>query len=218
MSKMMTKNLALSIKATEDNGVFEGYASVFDVRDMVGDVVVRGAFDASLKKHRAEGSMPALLWQHQHDQPIGVWDSMEEDGHGLKGRGRLLVDDDPVAKRAFAHLKAGSVTGLSIGFILKRERWDERSGLRYLDEMDLLETSIVTFPANPAARITQVKCASDIHSVRDLEVILREAGYSRSEAKAVASRFVPKDQRDADEAKALLHSLQHSISALKSAY
>ncbi|GJH59414.1 hypothetical protein ECZC03_48540 [Escherichia coli] len=63
------------------------------------------------------------------DEPIGVYTEMKEDDVGLYVRGRLLVDDDPLAKRAHAHMKAGSLTGLSIGYILKDWEYDREKGI-----------------------------------------------------------------------------------------
>jgi HK97 family phage prohead protease len=88
---MKTKDFCLDVKATdEDSGTFEGYASVFDVKDSYNEVVLPGAFADSLKTHFRQGTMPALLWQHDPSQPIGVWDDLAEDGKGLRGKGRLL--------------------------------------------------------------------------------------------------------------------------------
>lgn len=185
------RDFGLKIKAVDGKGIFEGYGSVFDVVDSYNDVVVAGAFKESLARHAEKGTMPALLWQHKHDEPIGRWLEMYEDDHGLYMKGELLIDDDPLAARAYAHLKAGSVSGLSIGYALNKWAYDEEKGVLELLEVDLWETSIVTFPANEDARIGEVK------TTRDLERVLRATGRcSRAEAKAVASAFDPKPQWD----------------------
>ncbi|EED2708574.1 HK97 family phage prohead protease [Salmonella enterica subsp. enterica serovar Miami] len=74
------------------------------------DVVVSGAFAASLRAWSDRKALPALLWQHRMDEPVGVYTEMKEDDVGLFVRGRLLIDDDPLAKRAHAHMKAGSLS------------------------------------------------------------------------------------------------------------
>ena len=79
---------------------------------------------------------------------------MKEDDVGLYVRGRLLIDDDPLAKRAHAHMKAGSLTGLSIGYVLKDWEYDRSKEAFLLKEIDLWEVSLVTFPSNDEARIT----------------------------------------------------------------
>lgn len=109
---MQTKqrlDVPLSLKSVSDSGEFEGYGSVFGVKDSHDDVVMSGAFAASLRAWSDRKALPALLWQHRMDEPIGVYTEMKEDDVGLYVRGRLLIDDDPLAKRAHAHMKAGLV-------------------------------------------------------------------------------------------------------------
>ncbi|WP_340619194.1 HK97 family phage prohead protease, partial [Xenorhabdus entomophaga] len=77
-------------------GEFEGYGSVFGVKDSYDDIVLPGAFANTLKQWNEKGSLPALLWQHRMDEPIGIYTEMKEDETGLYLRGRLLIDDDPL--------------------------------------------------------------------------------------------------------------------------
>lgn len=159
---MQTKqrlDIPLNLKSVSDSGEFEGYGSVFGVKDSHDDVVVPGAFTTTLQKWSEKKALPALLWQHRMDEPIGVYTEMKEDDVGLYVRGRLLIDDDPLAKRAHAHMKAGSLTGLSIGYILKDWEYDREKGVFLLKEIDLWEVSLVTFPSNDEARISDVKNA-----------------------------------------------------------
>ncbi|KAK6049552.1 phage prohead protease, HK97 family [Cooperia oncophora] len=130
-------NMTTSPSAGDDNG----YGSVFGVKDSHDDVVVPGAFTTTLQKWSEKKALPALLWQHRMDEPIGVYTEMKEDDVGLYVRGRLLVDDDPLAKRAHAHMKAGSLTGLSIGYILKDWEYDREKGVFLLKEIDLWEVA-----------------------------------------------------------------------------
>lgn len=198
--KTRTFDAPLELKALSEKGHFTGYGSVFDVKDHYSDIVVKGAFADTLAKHEKAGRYPPMLWQHDMHEPIGLFTDMAEDDHGLKVEGRLLIDSDPVARRAYAHLDAGSVSGLSIGYIPADEHYDKESGVNNLLAIDLWEVSIVTIPANDAARVGEVKSADGIESIRDLERILRDAGYSRQEAKKVVSRFASKTayQCDAD--------------------
>lgn len=128
-----------------------GYASVFGVKDQGGDIVMSGAYAASLARLRANGGKVRMLWQHDQTQPIGVWDEIAEDAHGLHVKGRLLTD---VAKgrEAAALLEAGAVDGLSIGYrTLRAEK--SAGGGRKLHEVELWEVSLVTFPMLPVARV-----------------------------------------------------------------
>ena len=146
---------ALDIKSIDPQGRFAGYASVFGVVDNQRDMMLAGAFKHTLAGRTGEVK---LLWQHQQSEPIGVFDTLFEDVHGLYVEGRLLLDVQR-AKEAYALLKEGAVNGLSIGYSPVRYRTDP-SGVRLLSEVDLWEISLVTFPANEAANVTVVKQAT----------------------------------------------------------
>jgi HK97 family phage major capsid protein/HK97 family phage prohead protease len=152
----MTDRLDLELKVgtVDDSGTFEGFASVFNEVDQVGDVVAPGAFRKSLAAHQAAGRLPLLLWMHRPDEPIGVWESIVETAHGLAVKGRLILDTAR-GREAYALLKEKALTGLSIGFrTLKSAR--TKTG-RLLQELDLAEISLVSFPALASARVTSVK-------------------------------------------------------------
>lgn len=210
-------DVPLQIKAVGDSGEFSGYGSVFGNQDSYGDIVVKGAFEKSLDSWREKGSMPALLWQHDHAEPIGVYTSIKEDDHGLQVEGRLLIDDDPLAKRAHAHLKAGSLSGMSIGYTLPNGwDYDSQKDAFMLKEIDLWEVSLVTFPANDAARVQNVKNifdAGEFPEPKLVERYLRDAGFSRQQAKSfMAQGYKAMNQRDADtgldELKSLIQTLK----------
>jgi HK97 family phage prohead protease len=132
------------------DGVFAGYASLFGVPDLVGDVVEPGAFRATLARRGAAGVK--LLWQHRAAEPVGRWIAIEEDRKGLAVTGRLH-DGLVRGREARALVEAGILDGLSIGFRTVRARSDPRTGLRHVAEVDLWEISLVTFPMLPGARI-----------------------------------------------------------------
>ncbi len=195
-------DVPLKIKSVSDTGEFEGYGSVFRVKDTYDDIVLPGAFGKSLAAWREKGGMPALLWQHQMSEPIGVYTEIREDDTGLFVKGRLLIDDDPLAKRAHAHMKAGSLSGLSVGYILNDWEYDKEKGAFLLKEIDLWEVSLVTFPANDEARVSDVKSAfarGDLPAQKTLERVLRDAGLSRTQAKAfMADGYRALSLRDAE--------------------
>ncbi len=131
--------------------IIEGYASLFGTRDLNDDVVAKGAFAAGLMRSKLSVRM---LYQHQAQTPIGVWDDIVEDTRGLYVRGRIL-DATPDGRMVAALVRAGAIDGLSIGFrTVKSRRGD--GGVRVLTEVELWEISIVTFPMMPGARITAV--------------------------------------------------------------
>ena len=208
--------LALEIKSVGDDGTIEGYASVFGVIDSWDDIVAKGAFVASLKEHLDAGTMPAMLWQHKDSEPIGVWLSMVEDAKGLKVTGKLALETVR-GKEAYALLKMGALNGLSIGFVAKQWSYDRDTDVRTLVEVDLWEVSLVTFQANKKATVTGIKSApDDLAAPKDAERALRDAGFSRAEAKTFVSRVMRMgdDQREAGESTA--QALQAAERLLKS--
>ena len=208
------KFTSLDLKGVEGDGSFEGYASLFHREDMSRDVVLPGAFADSLLKRGASGIK--MLFQHDANQPIGVWGSLKEDARGLYAQGRLMPE---VAKAREVHalMRAGALDGLSIGFRTVKGRRDRVSGVRRLEKVDLWEISIVTFPLLPEARVWTMKArpfAGAQPTERDFERWLtRDAGLTRREARALMSAGFDglKALRDAGEASSEEASLASRI-------
>lgn len=185
-----TKAVPLELKSFADNGTFSGYGSVYNVTDQGGDVVEAGAFEKSLKTWRDSGRVVPVLWQHKTSEPIGSWPELSEDNHGLLGKADLWIEDAPYARIAHKGMKSKTITGLSIGYRIKRETLDRKAGVNRLHELDLVEISVVTNPMNDAARVDSVKAkllAGDKPTIREFEEFLREKGFSRSEAERIAA-------------------------------
>lgn len=204
----------LEIKSLDDSsGTFEGYGAVFGNIDSYGDIIVRGAFQNYLSMNKPLNVK--LLWQHNSDEPIGVYDEIQEDENGLFVKGRLLIDEVEKSRECYALLKAGAISGLSIGYTVNANGSKYGSdGNRYLSDLKLWEISVVTFPANPEANIESVKNMS----IKDFERFLRDAGFSKKEAVEIASHgFKFRHQREADselnnsELLKALNTLNHSI-------
>lgn len=191
---METKDFSLEIKELTDEGVIEGYASVFGNVDKGGDKVMPGAFVESLTKARQTGRSVKMLWQHDPSQPIGVWEDLAEDAKGLWGKGRLVMDV-PKARETLALMKAGAISGLSIGYVTKSSEPD--GNYRLLKSVDLYEVSPVTFPMNERAKLTSVKAdgcediveklkAGDRLTEREFEHLVKGLGLSNSQAERAA--------------------------------
>ena len=196
-------------------GLFEGYGSVFGNKDLGNDVIQQGAFTKSLRKRKNKGVK--LLYQHKSDMPIGVFDEVREDDHGMVVKRRLALKTQAGAE-AYELLKMGALDGLSIGFRVNPEEvtYDKRNNKRIIKEVDLMEVSLVTFPMNPQATVRSVK--GEQYSIREWENGLRDAfNLSRSEAK-VAAKAVTKcfDQREVDESAEMVDAIKNLILTLKS--
>lgn len=160
-----------------DGRVVEGYASLFGMKDQGGDVVMPGAYGASLKRLSAKGGKVKMLWQHDPTQPIGVWDEVREDATGLWVKGRILAEVDR-GREALALLSAGAIDGLSIGYrTVKAER--DGKGQRLLSELELWEVSLVTFPMLPEARVAAK--SADEGLWREMAAIFEQARQQLAE-------------------------------------
>ncbi len=148
--------------AADEVGRFEGYASLFGVVDLAKDIVVPGAFQVSLAARGTRGVR--MLWQHDPAEPIGAWAAIEEDARGLRVRGRLNLSVAR-AREIHALMGQGAVDGLSIGYRVERGRRD-RTGVRRLEQVDLWEISVVTFPMQPGARVEAVKAEPVARAIR----------------------------------------------------
>lgn len=181
-----------------DTRVFEGYASIFGVADHDDEVIAKGAFKATLREWKAKGKLPKLLLQHGFGffgggavdmVPIGKWEEMREDDTGLFARGRLFDVETDRVKAVYAAMKEGELDGLSIGFRMRKFKIDQQTGIRTLTDIELWETSIVTFPANNAARISAVKSDGELPTERDFERWLRrEAGFSERQSETIIAK------------------------------
>lgn len=181
------------IKAVDEAGNFEGYASVFNNIDLGDDIILPGAF-TKVKTTRT-GQLKLALF-HDLTRLIGAADYKQDD-HGLylKGRVNLKVS---YARDAYELMKDGTLDSMSIGFNTITSAWEEREGrsIRVIKEAELWEASVVPFGMNPEAQVISVK--SDI---RHFESALRERmGLSQKEAAAVASLGYPALHRDGAKA------------------
>lgn len=193
-----TTSLAdVQIKLAGDDaasGTFAGYASVFGGVDSYGDTVQRGAFSGTLRRN---GTPKMLLNHDMQSLPIGRWIRAEEDDHGLFVEGELTPGSS-MASEVRAALKHGVIDGLSIGFFMRPGDYQTLdTGGRLIQKVNnLVEVSVVTFPADAAARVDLDSVKSEygdelqqIENLKDLERFLRDAGgFSKSAALAFVAR------------------------------
>ena len=188
--------IPVEVKVFGDAGTFEGYAAIFGNVDLGGDVIERGAFKEIVK---GRNGMVKILNQHSSRDPIGAAE-VKQDDKGLKFTGQLILEAAS-ARSVYALMKAGVLDGMSIGYdVLEGGAKILESGIRQLTALKLWEISPVTFGMNPLAGITDVKTANQITNIREYEDFLREAGFSRAQAKALAAGGWPRldGQREAD--------------------
>lgn len=211
---MNKRSFNLEIKAVQEDGFFSGYGAVFGNIDWYNDVILPGAFKNTLSSWGSKGKFPPVLWNHSTNEPIGVYTKMVEDERGLYVEGRLLIDDVPKAKSTHALLKAGAIDGMSIGYRTIKSSYNEVTDIRELIELDLDEISIVTTPANDQSLVTSVKSKLDsgeLPSLPEFEKFLRESGFSKSQAVAIAGKglrhLLSESEGETKEAKSVLNAL-----------
>lgn len=193
---LLRKTLSLNdcdLKMVGDSGRFEGYASVFGVKDSQGDIVHPGAFKATLAKH----GLPKMFFNHRWDMPIGRYTDAEERSKGLFVVGELTPGHS-LANDVGAAMKHLTIDGLSVGGMIAKGDWRIENDTRHIDVWtQLVETSVTAFPSNAKARIdpNSVKSTeyddaiAEIETVRDLERFLRDAGsFSKGAATALVVR------------------------------
>lgn len=205
-------NVPAEYKAAGDAGSFSGYASIFGNVDQGGDVVERGAFKEIVTN--TAGKVVAL-WQHASRNPIGVA-SVKQDDKGLAFDGQLVMED-PTARIASAHMKAGSVRGMSIGYdVLPGGAEVLQSGSRILRALKLWEISVVTFPMNPLAQIEHAKQVAQITTIREYEEFLRDAGFSKAQAVqlAVGGWKSLSDRRDSGDVGGEVQQMVHFLNSI----
>lgn len=180
-------------------GVFEGYASVFDVVDGDGDVVLQGAFKGAL----AAGPRPAMYFNHRKFEiPVGKWLHLEEDSRGLLARGELTPRQS-TSEDLKAALEHGTVTGLSVGMLVDKSGLGVRAGgqgREFRAVKVLREISLCTTPANDQAHIDSMKGLDGVETIRDVEDWLRDAaGLSRQSAQSLIVRVKSAIRRESED-------------------
>jgi hypothetical protein len=199
MMDIKYKTLPLNIKEdVDEDGIFTGYASTFGGDpDSYGDVVDVGAFKETLAKGGRNKTGIKMLWQHDPGQIPGKWLSLKEDGVGLFSHGKVFKESF-WGNEAYVGLKNRTLDGMSIGWDWIRDESgktvedayeiDNKNKTRLMKRVELWEISLVTFPANINATVTDVKSAlEDVNNIRDLEAALRELGLSHNASRKIIS-------------------------------
>ncbi|EMI9072080.1 HK97 family phage prohead protease [Acinetobacter baumannii] len=201
-------------QTVQEDGFFSGYLAVFNNIDSHGDVIRKGAFLKTIEEWNSKGKYPAIFWNHDPDEPIGVFTLMREDEKGLYVEGRLLISDIVRAKSTYALMKVKAIDGMSIGYITIQATHDPQTMIRELLELELVEGSIVAFPSNPNSLISSVKSKlqdGELPSLPEFEKFLRESGFSKTQATVIASKglrhLLSESEGENEKAKSISNAL-----------
>ncbi|MCO1981674.1 peptidase U35 [Pseudomonas aeruginosa] len=143
----------LEVKALDDGQrVITGVATT-PSPDRVGDIVEPLGV-------QFKNPLP-LLWQHEHDKPVGTVTFDKPTAKGITFTAKLaeVLEDGKLKERideAWQSLKANLVRGVSIGFRPLEYSWMDDGGIRFL-QTEVYELSLVTIPCNVEATINTIK-------------------------------------------------------------
>lgn len=187
-----TKTVSFETKGITEQGVVTGVLNHFGNKDHAGDITLKGAFLKSLAALKAAGRDLVVLWQHDPTKPIGVWKNLRETERGLEGEAHLNMDVT-LAKEAYALAKQGAVSGFSIGYFVVDEYYNANEKTNYLREVELLETSLVTFPCNDLSRTEEVKSMKfkTLPTADELKSELIDLGMAEADAALVITKYLP---------------------------
>lgn len=165
-------------KADNDTMTVEGYITTWGNVDSYGDIIIQGAFgELNPKKVK-------FINQHNYSEVLGVCIELREDNIGIYGV--FKFSNTELGRDTYTLAKDGAVTDFSIGFRLIEFKFNNE-GNRIIEKGKLMETSVVTFPANDRANITMVKSKGDL-TVKDFEDSMRAIGYSQKEAVIITAK------------------------------
>jgi uncharacterized protein len=191
------ESLRLDLKALgEGMGSFSGYGAVYGNVDRDEEVILPGAFAASLDSFVRDGFIGVA---HDWDDSVATIKSASEDSYGLLIDCEFHGDSESQAQRQkmLERLERGKTVGLSVGFRVLEWGYDEEKEVRTIIRGDLYEVSIVTVPANPLAVVGAAKGANGELTERGLEHILRDAGIGRGLRRNIISHGLKAALRDA---------------------
>lgn len=180
-----------AVKTTDEAGSFEGLGAVFNDLHPTSsyalspewkDRILPGAFVRTIAEHTKAGTLPAMLYMHERGNVVGAWRTMDEGKGGLVLTGQVATGARaPSGETLHNLMKLGALNALSIGFRVRKQTLDQDKKIRDIQDVEVSEISLVDVPGIHRARVTDVKSLDPNH----LERVLRDAGLSRREAKAL---------------------------------
>lgn len=171
-SEMLYKAAGVAVSTGSGSGsgsgfLVKGYMTVFNIPDLVNDITVPGAFSETIQRN----PHPPLLWGHDVKlPPIGRVKHWAEVSDGVFFIAEVL--DTSLGEDVKKGVKAGAITGVSYGYNVRKSSPEFRKGTRYnrLENVDVLELSLVNFPAHPDARLTGTE-GKDLFTIGEVECL-----------------------------------------------
>lgn len=187
----------VDFKYDAKTGEFTCYVNTKHNIDHAGDRPQDGCYSASILKHTKNGTMPKMLWSHNpYELPVGVWVTMEEDAKGLKMSGKLAPTIMGKDIKILAEIKA--LDSFSIGYYEIESKWNAENNCNDLIELDIREASWVNFACDENAMLESIKSKmkdGELPQKRELQSILRDSGFSKSQAEKITNHYNPEKEK-----------------------
>lgn len=138
-----TDNIEVKSAASSKDFKIAGYANTID-KDRTGDIVLPDAWVKGIDNFRRN---PILLYQHDHNKPIGRVKNITVDKKGI------FVEATVSTAAETQHgvktlIEDGVLKSFSVGFKIKDADYDRSSDAFTIKDVELLEISVVSVPAN----------------------------------------------------------------------
>ncbi len=194
---MLFKNLEHSVKDVDTKkGIVSGYFSAFGSKDSDGDIIVKGAFERTIRERGPESNQPRIKHLKNHDsrQVPGVLNELFEDTFGLSYVSQLAKDSGgnftTLARDTLIEYDAGIITEHSIGFETISERLENEDNM--MAELRLWEgSSLTAWGANQNTPVTGVKSNQDnlFNYFKYLEKAIKIGQFSDQKLKQIEDHF-----------------------------
>lgn len=151
-----------------DKIIITWFASTPEI-DRYNDIVRPEAFGKAMAEYMKN---PVVLWQHYSERVLGMVTEYSITANGLRVKAELTND----IENTFQLIRDGALKGFSIGFIAKKWMFnvEENGGMekeiREITDLDLVEISVVSTPANKSSLFTLTKSLKDFFDkIRETE-------------------------------------------------
>lgn len=142
------------------DGFIAGYASTDDL-DCYNSILAPGCFSASIAARGLKGPRGVkLLVDHNWSRVAGVITKLEQQGARLYIEAQLNLAIS-YARDVYEAAKMNEGLSFSVGFYPKKWEYNKETEIVTYTEADLIEVSVVAFPANIEAEMTEVKSANN---------------------------------------------------------
>lgn len=198
--KSYVSDTGLEITAKDADGLrrISGYANKTTI-DRTNELVEARAFHTTMTKFM---NNPIMLLMHNSTQPIGIWDRYEVRADGLWVSG-VIASGTKAAEEAWTLIEQRVLRSLSIGFREKEGSYVEEDSAYHITDLELLEVSVVSIPANADA-LFMVDKSGAVLSVK----LLNDSPIRTAEGESGKETV-------ANQAEALIQKLEGRVEALE---